>query len=154
MVAALLVLGAAVHAGATQESDAGGVHVAVTPGRIDAQGPFWEFAVSFHSRGPVLRDDLMCIASLVVDGAVEAPAGWQELAPREAHHRAGVLRFLAAPWTPRQIELRLRRDGESEARLFRWDMSGWFALQLPARFALAAAPAAAGQCATDPEDWP
>ena len=119
----------AVRAGETRESDAAGVHVAVTPGRLDAA--VWEFAVSFRSQGPVLRDDMMRAASLVVDGQAAAPIAWREVAPREAHYRAGLLRFVAPAWSPHAIEVRLQRSGEAQVRAFRWDMGGWLALQTP-----------------------
>jgi hypothetical protein len=118
-------------AGSTQESDAAGVHVAVTPAGLAAQGPFWDFAVSFRSSGPALRDDPMRDVSLVADGQVQAPLAWQEMAPREAHHRAGVLRFAAPVSLPRLVEVRLQRSGEAGPRVFRWDLGGWFALGGP-----------------------
>lgn len=103
-----------------QTSSQSGVTVQVTPRNV--AGTEWEFTIVFDTHSQDLKDDLLKSTVLVVDGgAPSAPAGWQGDNPG-GHHRKGVLRFKAAAASPANLELRLSRPGESEPRVFRWQL--------------------------------
>lgn len=111
--------GASASALAQQVSSERGVTVRVTPRELAPAAKSWEFEIVLETHSQDLTDDLKAEASLVADGAKQAPTAWQGTPPG-GHHRTGVLRF--APVTPRPetVELRLLRPGESSPRSFRW----------------------------------
>lgn len=118
---------------ATRKSVRHGVTVAVTPGALDTPAPLWEFAVSFHSEGRPLREDMLQAATLVAGNVRLKPLAWDGQAATREHHRAGVLRFLAVAPMPETLEVHIRMDREASARVFRWDFGGWYADLSPAR---------------------
>lgn len=117
----------------TQQDTVQGVTMAVTPGALDEGNPVWEFAVAFHSSGPPLQDDLLQAAFLVAGGQRLQPLAWEGEGPTAAHHRAGILRFVALRSLPGDFEFHLERRGEATTRVLRWDFRGWFAMASPAR---------------------
>ena len=112
----------------TQQDTAQGVTIAVTPGSLDEESVTWEFAVAFHSSGRPLQDDLLQAAVLIAAGQRLQPVAWDGEGPTLAHHRAGILKFVAPHAMPEQLEFQLQRRGEARPRTFRWDFRGWFAL--------------------------
>ena len=120
MTASLVASGAnAATALPAQSSAVAGVTVKATPRTIS--GSVWEFEIVFDTHTQELKDDLVKSASLVAGGKVLPPAAWQG-DPPGGHHRKGVLKFNAADPRPRDIELRLTRPGEPQARSFRWQL--------------------------------
>jgi hypothetical protein len=113
---------------ATQKSVAQGVTVSVTAGNVGEDAGVWDFAVSFHSNGPPLDDNLMDNAVLIADGKRIKPLWWEgEAATLSYHHRAGVLKFVAFKPRPKHLELHLQRKGEAKPRVFMWEFGDWIA---------------------------
>lgn len=112
---------------ATQKSVAGGVTVSVTAGELGDDAGIWEFAMSFHSNGPALDDNLMDNATLVADGKRIKPLWWEGEGATLTHHRAGVLKFVAMHPRPKRLELQLQRKGEARPRVFKWEFGDWAA---------------------------
>jgi hypothetical protein len=107
---------------ATQKSSANGVTVVVTPGNFAADAKTWEFAVVLDTHTQDLSDDLASSAVLVDDRGNEFKAlAWEGAAPG-GHHRKGVLKFKAIEPKPQALELRINRQGEAKARIFRWSL--------------------------------
>ncbi len=105
---------------ATQTTAAQGVTVKVTPKPLAAGAAEWEFGVVLDTHSSSLDDDLVKTSVLVADSKELAPVGWSGAAAG-GHHREGVLKFPAPGELPSQVELRIQRAGESDARVFRWD---------------------------------
>lgn len=105
---------------ATQTSAAQGVTIKATPKPLAAGASAWEFSIVLDTHSVSLDDDLTKTAVLVVNGKDVAPSAWSGAAPG-GHHREGVLKFPAPAEPPAGAELRIRRAGESEPRVFRWD---------------------------------
>ena len=103
----------------TKSSSAGGVTVKAVPRALS--GGVWEFEIAFDTHSQDLKDDLVKSASLVAGGKTLAPAAW-EGDPPGGHHRKGVLKFNAINPPPQEIELRIARPGEPQARSFRWKL--------------------------------
>ena len=107
---------------ATRSSSDQGVTVKVTPKLIGAADKRWEFAIVLDSHSADLSDDLTQSASLTTnDGRTIKPVSWTGAAPG-GHHREGVLAFEVPAPRPSAIELRIARQGESAARIFRWQL--------------------------------
>jgi hypothetical protein len=106
---------------AAQSSVERGVTVKVTPKAVGQAGE-WEFALVLDTHSAELDDDLVKTAVLLVDGNELHPVSWTGAGPG-GHHREGVLKFPPPPQAPKAIELRIRRAGETAARVFRWDGS-------------------------------
>jgi hypothetical protein len=128
VVAAALAWSAGVHAQSspavrTQTSAVQGVTVKVTPKPLVSGAAEWEFSVVLDTHSGNLDDDIAKSAVLVVDGKDLAPTAWAGAAAG-GHHREGVLKFPAPAQPPGAVELRIRRSGEAEPRVFRWDAAG------------------------------
>ncbi|MCW7541441.1 hypothetical protein OOT46_26895 [Aquabacterium sp. A7-Y] len=108
---------------ATQTTAVQGVTMKVTPQPLASGATEWEFKVSLDAHSGSLDDDLAKTSALVVNGKEIAPTAWNGAASG-GHHREGVLRFPAPAEPPAAVELRIRRAGESEPRVFRWDAAG------------------------------
>ena len=107
---------------ATRSSIAQGVTVKVTPSLLGSAEKRWEFTIVFDSHSADLSDDLTQSASLTTnDGRTLQPVSWTG-APAGGHHREGVLAFDVPTPPPGTIELRITRQGEIAARLFRWQL--------------------------------
>lgn len=118
----LLAAGAAQAELATQKSSANGVTIAVTPVNLAAGAQTWDFSVVLDTHSQDLSDDLVKSALLRDDkGSEFRPLAWEGAAPG-GHHRKGVLKFNPVAPTPRELELRIRRPGEAQARIFRWEL--------------------------------
>ena len=116
----LLAAGAFAAELAAQRSSAGGVTVAVTPQNLAAGAGSWDFKVALDTHSGELNDDLVKTATLIDDkGSRHAPVKWEGAGPG-GHHREGTLRFDAPSQLPGEIELQIRRPGETEPRSFRW----------------------------------
>lgn len=103
-----------------QSSEAGGVAIQVTPIEISPMAKEWKFAVTLNTHSQNLGEDLAAEAFIIDSAGKPQPAiGWEGDAPG-GHHRKGVLRFAPQSPTPAQIEVRIRRAGESQPRAFRW----------------------------------
>lgn len=126
----LHIIGAAIPFGFTafaadlapQNSQSGGVSIAVKPVEVSAGAATWSFEVSLTTHSQDLSDDLVR-AAFIVDGTgrKESPTVWEGDAPG-GHHRKGVLRFKALTPMPEAIEMRIQRPGESAPRTFRWQL--------------------------------
>lgn len=107
---------------ATQKSSVAGVTVVVTPGNLAAKSKVWDFAVILDTHSQELSDDLVKEAVLADDKGNEYRAiEWEGAAPG-GHHRKGVLKFNGIEPSPRAVELRIQRSGETTPRKFRWDL--------------------------------
>ena len=97
-----------------------GVTVKATPGTLS--GAIWEFKVVLDTHSQDLSDDL-AKSSVLLDGTGgrHAPIAWEGSGPG-GHHREGTLRFDAPSQLPGEIELQIRRPGETEPRSFRWQL--------------------------------
>lgn len=101
-----------------QVSNAAAVTVKVTP--RDISGAAWDFELVFDTHVGELDDDLLKTAVLLAgDGSEVAPTEWRG-PPPGGHHRSGVLRFPAVRPAPDPLVLRIRRSGEAQPRIFRW----------------------------------
>jgi hypothetical protein len=105
---------------ATQTSVVQGVAIKVTPRPLASGAADWEFSVVLETHSGSLDDDLARSAVLTVGGRDLAPTAWNGAAAG-GHHREGILKFPAPAERPTAVELRIRRAGESEPRVFRWD---------------------------------
>lgn len=123
----LISVGVAAWPSTTQKSLAHGVTVSVTAGELGEDAGIWEFAMSFHSNGPALDDNLMDKVILVADGRRIKPLWWEGEGPTLTHHRAGVLKFVAISPRPKRLELQLQRPREPRPRVFRWEFGDWIA---------------------------
>jgi hypothetical protein len=107
---------------ATQRSSANGVTVAVTPLNLAAGAKTWDFGVVLDTHSQDLSDDLVKTTLLRDDKGNEfRPLVWKGAAPG-GHHRKGVLKFNPVAPPPQALELRIRRPGEAQARIFRWEL--------------------------------
>ena len=96
--------------------------VKVAPKLTGSTDKRWEFDIVLDSHSADLSDDLMQSASLTTnDGRTLKPVSWTD-APAGGHHREGVLAFEVPAPRPSTIELRIARQGESAARIFRWQL--------------------------------
>jgi hypothetical protein len=117
-----LAAGAAQAQLATQKNSANGVTIAVTPVNLVAGARTWDFGVVLDTHSQDLSDDLVKTALLRDDKGNEfRPVAWEGAAPG-GHHRKGVLKFNPVAPTPQALELRIRRPGEAQARIFRWEL--------------------------------
>ena len=126
LIAAVALAGAmpsaaAAGALAAQTSDAGGVRVKVTPGRLAPPAETWDFEVVFDTHTVVLAGDPVRFTVLVdARGRVHAPLRWDG-DPPGGHHREGVLRFRPPEAQSGAIELRLSGVGGVPTLSFRWE---------------------------------
>ena len=106
----------------TQTSNAGGVLVKVTPGRLAPGVATWDFEVIFETHTASLTGDPARFAELVdAQGRAHAPLRWDG-DPPGGHHRKGTLRFRVPDGQGGPIELRLNGVGGVATRVFRWDV--------------------------------
>lgn len=102
------------------QSTVRGVTVKVTPRNIAANAQPWVFAIVLDTHSQELADDLLQTTVLVADDGRELkPSAWKGAAAG-GHHREGTLEFAAPNPAPRSFELRMRRPGEGEPRVFRF----------------------------------
>ncbi|MDP2818879.1 MAG: hypothetical protein Q8O29_11520 [Polaromonas sp.] len=107
---------------ATRSSSDRGVTVKVTPKLVGSPGSRWEFGIVLETHSTDLSDDLTQIATLTTnDGRILRPTAWVGAGPT-GHHREGVLAFEVPPPRPSAVELKIARPGESEPRIFRWQL--------------------------------
>ncbi|HEY0824416.1 MAG TPA: hypothetical protein VGD76_11565 [Ramlibacter sp.] len=105
---------------ATAQSTVAGVTVKVTPRKVAAGAQAWVFAIVLDTHSQDLSDDLLQTTTLVGDDGRELkPSAWKGAAAG-GHHRAGTLEFAVPEPAPRSFELRMRRPGEREPRVFRF----------------------------------
>jgi len=126
ITASLLAVGCLVPAAAvelaTQNSTLNGVTVAVTPRTLSGDAEIWDFNIVLDTHSQDLSDDLAkSVVLLDGSGARYEPVAWDGAGPG-GHHREGVLRFKRITPQPQTIELQISRDGESNARVFRWEL--------------------------------
>jgi hypothetical protein len=122
LVAASCFLPAAAVELTTQNSSQNGVSVAVTPRTLSSDAETWEFNIVLDTHSQDLSDDLAkSVVLLDGSGARYEPVAWDGAGPG-GHHREGVLRFRRITPQPGTIELLISRNGESGARVFRWEL--------------------------------
>ena len=127
LVACVLAAAAALPAAAaelgTQKNTDRGVTVEATPQNPAADGKSWNFKIVFDTHSQELSDDVLKSAILLDGtGGRYVPVAWEGAGPG-GHHREGVLRFQPLSSSPKQIELQIRRPGESAPRSFRWQLN-------------------------------
>ena len=127
LVACVLAAAAALPAAAaelgTQKNTDRGVTVEATPQNPAADGKSWNFKIVFDTHSQDLSDDVVKSAILLDSvGGRFVPLAWEGAGPG-GHHREGVLRFQPLTSSPKQIELQIRRPGESAPRSFRWQLN-------------------------------
>lgn len=106
---------------AAQTSSQGGVKITVQPRGFLRGAKTWDFAITLETHTQPLDDDLVHASTLLADGKPYRPQGWEGPAPG-GHHRKGVLRFDAVTPLPQAVELQIRRKGEANPRIFRWQL--------------------------------
>jgi hypothetical protein len=126
IMASLLAAGCLVPAAAaelaTQKNSLNSVTVAVTPRTLSGDAEIWAFNIVLDTHSQDLSDDLAkSVVLLDGSGARYEPVAWDGAGPG-GHHREGVLRFKRITPQPQTIELQINRDGESNARVFRWEL--------------------------------
>lgn len=94
-----------------------GLTVKVTPVAMGSAG--WEFKVRFETVREVPADNVQGTTVLIVDGKEYKPTGWK-IATAGVHRREGVLSFPGAGSSAKLVEVRMQREGEKSARVFRW----------------------------------
>ncbi len=102
-----------------QISSHSGVKITIEPKGFSQDAKTWDFAVTLETHTQDLDDDLAQSTTLLADGTLHRPLGWEGSVPG-SHHRKGVLRFAAVKPLPQVVELQIRREGESTPRIFRW----------------------------------
>ena len=127
LVACVLAAAAALPAAAaelgTQKNTERSVIVAVTPQNLSEDGKSWDFKIVYDTHSQELSDDVVKSAILLDSvGGRFVPLAWEGAGPG-GHHREGVLRFQPLTSSPKQIELQIRRPGESAPRSFRWQLN-------------------------------
>ena len=122
-LAAAAALPAAAAELGTQKNTDRGVTVEATPQNPSDDGKSWNFKIVFDTHSQELSDDVLKSAILLdSDGDRYAPIAWEGAGPG-GHHREGVLRFQPLTSSPKQIELQIKRTGESAPRSFRWQIN-------------------------------
>jgi len=106
---------------AAQTSNQDGVKITVEPRGFPRDAKSWDFAITLETHIQPLEDDLVKATTLLADGNIFRPLGWDG-APPGGHHRKGVLRFEAVTPLPQAVELQIRRNGEASPRIFRWQL--------------------------------
>src|SRR5574340_794829 len=106
---------------AAQTSNLSGVKITVSPQGFPSDAKTWDFDITLETHTQPLDDDLVNASTLFADGKPYRPLGW-EGAPPGGHHRKGILRFDAVTALPQAIELQIRRAGEPNPRIFRWQL--------------------------------
>ena len=107
---------------ATQKISQNGVTLAVTPRTLSSDAETWDFNLVLETHSQELSGDLTKSAVFLDgSGARYEPIAWDGAGPG-GHHRQGVLRFKRITPQPQTIELQISRDGESGARVFRWEL--------------------------------
>lgn len=102
---------------ASKSTFGSGLTIKVTPVALGNGG--WKFRISFDATREVPADDVGATTLLVVDGKEFNATGWKTTTARR-HHREGVLSFPDAGSSAKVVELRMQRQGEKSARVFRW----------------------------------
>ena len=128
ILAVLISVGVAAWPSVTQKSVVHGVSVAVTPGSLDEKATVWDFAVAYDAQAPrTLKDDEPLDQFVLVgNGQRMKPLAWE--GDRDgAHHRAGILKFIAIQPKPKDLELQLQRPAEKAPRIFRFVFGDWSA---------------------------
>ncbi len=126
IIASLLAVGVVAPAAAvelaTQKISQNGVTLAVTPRTLSSDAETWDFNLVLETHSQELSGDLTKSAVFLDgSGARYEPIAWDGAGPG-GHHRQGVLRFKRITPQPQTIELQISRDGESGARVFRWEL--------------------------------
>ena len=124
LAAGVIAIGNAMEADfAAQISNERGVKVTVTPLNFPKEAKTWDFEVMLETHTQSLNEDMVKSSTLLADGKQYAPVVW-EGAPPGGHHRKGLLRFKAVTPQPPSVELKIRLNGESAPRNFKWSLKG------------------------------
>ncbi|KKU51046.1 MAG: hypothetical protein A3F26_03585 [Candidatus Ryanbacteria bacterium RIFCSPHIGHO2_12_FULL_47_12b] len=104
----------------TKEDERGGVTFTITPKNFAQDVPSWDFEVVIDNHTRELSEDMLSVATLIVDGAEpQEPIVWDGDAPT-GHHRKGVLKFKPIGPAPKSFELKIQSvEGE---RSFLWQL--------------------------------
>jgi hypothetical protein len=105
-------------ASTTRISQEAGVTIKVTP--VATLPGEWLFAIVLDAQSGALDDNLQAQAVLVSDSEQLKPIQWDGSKPG-GQHRDGILSFPLPKSEAAAIELRIKRNGEAAARVFRWE---------------------------------
>jgi hypothetical protein len=104
----------------TAKSELRGVTVSVTPVSVAPEAKRWSFNIVLDTHTQALNDDIEKIVTLTgSDGRPLKPLSWEGDAPG-GHHRKVVVHFAPPAPAPANVELRVHREGEALARVFRF----------------------------------
>ena len=102
------------------KSEVRGVTVSVTPVNLAPDAKRWSFSIVLDTHTQPLNDDIERTVTLTAaDGRPLKPLSWEGAAPG-GHHRKVVVHFAPPSPPPATVELRMQREGESMARVFRF----------------------------------
>lgn len=119
-----LVIALGATAAETQTSNAGGVVVRVTPGRLAPGAATWDFQVVFETHTAQRAGDPAQFTVLLdPQGRTHAALRWDG-DPPGGHHRKGVLRFMPIRPVPGSVTLKIRGVGGVPERAFTWSIAG------------------------------
>ena len=105
----------------TAKSEVRGVTVSVTPVSLAPDAKRWSFSIVLDTHTQPLNDDIERTVTLSAsDGRPLKPLSWEGAAPG-GHHRKVVVHFAPPSPPPSMVELRVHREGEPMARVFRFD---------------------------------
>jgi len=105
-----------------QTNSEGSITVKVTPKELSQSSSSWDFEVVLDTHTDNLDQDLTKNSVLVDDkGNRLTPISW-EGDPPGGHHRAGVLKFNPIPPATKSIELTISKIGNSDKKVFRWNL--------------------------------
>lgn len=97
------------------------VTVTVTPVSLGPDAKRWSFNIVFDTHTQPLNDDIERTVTLTAsDGRPIRPLSWEGAGPG-GHHRKVIVHFAAPSPPPATVELRMHREGEALARVFRFE---------------------------------
>jgi hypothetical protein len=98
-----------------------GVTVSVTPVSLAPDAKRWSFNIELDTHTQPLNDDIERTVTLTAsDGRLLKPLSWEGAGPG-GHHRKVIVHFAPPSPRPATVEVRMHREGEDLARVFRFD---------------------------------
>ena len=105
-----------------QTNSRGNVTVQVKPINISKASKIWAFEVDLETHTVELSQDLVKNSVMVDDrGKSYYPVVW-EGDPPGGHHRKGILKFEAISPIPKLILLKINKIGDTQERIFKWEL--------------------------------